>query len=78
MGGDASSCPFSDDGLVNHPFSSSRKDISFEDERFEDISIKDGFHKYNDVHFSYDDDDVGLDCWKLVEEPYMIPPVREV
>ena len=66
----ASPCPFGDDSLVNLPFSFSHKDRSFKDERFEDISVEeDGFHGYNDAHFSYDDDDVGMDCWKLVEEP---------
>ena len=67
---DASPYPFDDDGLVNLLFSFTHINKYFEDERFEDISIKEyGFHGYNDAHFSYDDDDVGMDCWKLVEEP---------
>ena len=67
---DTSSCPFVDDDLVNLPFSFAHKDRSFEDERFEKISFEeDSSHGYNDAHFSYDDDDVGMDCWKLIEEP---------
>ena len=67
---DSSPCPFGDDGLVNLPFSFACNDKSFEDEMFEDNSIKeDGFHGYNDAHFSYDNEYVGMDCWKLVDEP---------
>ena len=67
---DASPCPFGNDDLENLAFSFTCRDRSSKDESFVDISVKeDGFHGYNDAHFSYDDDDVGMDCWKLVEEP---------
>ena len=57
---------------MNLPFSFSHTNRPFEDEKFEDISVKEnGFHGYNDGYFSYDDDDVGMDCWKLIEEPIL-------
>ena len=62
--------PFGDDNLVNLSFSFTRKGRSFKDERFEDIlDKKDGFHELNDADFSSDNNDVGMNCWKQVEEP---------
>ena len=67
---DASHCLFNDDDLVNLYFSLTHSNRYFEDDRFEDILVEDnGFHRFKDAHFSYNDDDVGMDCLKLVEEP---------
>ena len=75
--GEASNCPLDDDSLVNLPFSFALKDKAYEDERFKDISVKDGFHGYNGVHFSYDNDGIWI-VGNWLKNPYMIPPIREV
>ena len=65
---DASHCSFDYDSLVNLPFSLTHIEKYFEHERFEDLLVKeDGFHIYNDPHLSYDNNDVGMYSWKLVE-----------